>query len=321
MSPTLRRSAFRAHPASLFPRVWTRRSESPLAYALFAHASPARRIEGGDPHQRVPRERGVAVLGVRLHRVGGSGGEFAIRTFFERRRSRRCGRSSRRNYAQPAILIAYSLGGTAVLAARRQFRNAPPWRRSARRSIPGMYSSDRDSTQAIEREAKRASKIAARVPIKKHSSTTFGAEAERDRRHDGKSAPGDAFAARRRRRHRTRHENISRPRSTPRVSFARPRRPPAFAARRRDLRGSTSSPPGPSAICKRNPGTSPRRRRARSWCARRAKESSPTRFIAGRNVIAPTSGCGGGWTRAVALRSAVRLPGRLHAMTLRSYAI
>jgi len=116
--PTPRRSGFPAHPAPCFPRDWTRppnlrslRLVRPLLHLL-------ERIQGGDPYQRVPRERGVAVLRFDFTGLGGSEGEFANTNFSSNVGDLVAAAGHlRKHYRAPAILIGHSLGGTAVLAA------------------------------------------------------------------------------------------------------------------------------------------------------------------------------------------------------------
>jgi len=102
------------------------------AYAL-AIALPPRQ---GDLRQRRARRAWHRLLRFDFTGLGGSEGDFATTNFSSNigdlvARPIFCARTIR-----AAILVGHSLGGTAVLAAAPDIRNAPPWPRSARPSIP-----------------------------------------------------------------------------------------------------------------------------------------------------------------------------------------
>src|SRR5438445_2521284 len=94
-------------------------TESPLAYALFAHCfTCSKDTKAATYVSAALAARGIAVLRFDFTGLGGSEGDFANTNFSSNIGDLVAAADFlRENYRAPAILVGHSLGGTAVLAA------------------------------------------------------------------------------------------------------------------------------------------------------------------------------------------------------------
>src|SRR6266853_6650593 len=101
-------------------------TESPLAYALFAHCfTCSKDTKAATYVSAALAERGIAVLRFDFTGLGGSEGDFANTNFTSNVADLLAAADwLRRQRRAPAILIGHSLGGTAVLAAAARIPEA-----------------------------------------------------------------------------------------------------------------------------------------------------------------------------------------------------
>src|SRR5213592_4432660 len=220
-------------------------AERPRAYALFAHCfTCSKDTKAATYISTALAERGIAVLRFDFTGLGGSEGDFANTNFSSNIGDLVAAANFlRKTYRAPAVLIGHSLGGTAMLAAAQKIPET-----LAVATIGSPYDPDhvlrllKDSLGAIQAEGEALVDIAgARVLHQEAVSGRHpGTQARRHRSAAGKSADGDALAARYHRRHRQRRENIHGREAPQEFRLARPRGPPPVAPRRCVLRRPTA---------------------------------------------------------------------------------
>jgi len=140
-------------------------TESPLAYALFAHCfTCSKDTKAATYVSAALAERGIAVLRFDFTGLGGSEGDFANTNFSSNIGDLVAAADFlRENYRAPAILVGHSLGGTAVLAAAPDIPEC-----TAVATIGSPFDPQHvlrligNSTQAIEREGEAQVELAGR---------------------------------------------------------------------------------------------------------------------------------------------------------------
>ena len=140
-------------------------TESPLAYALFAHCfTCSKDTKAATYVSAALAGRGIAVLRFDFTGLGGSEGDFANTNFSSNIGDLVAAADFlRENYRAPAILVGHSLGGTAVLAAAPDIPEC-----TAVATIGSPFDPQHvlrligNSTQAIEREGEAQVELAGR---------------------------------------------------------------------------------------------------------------------------------------------------------------
>ena len=223
------------------------------AYALFAHCfTCGKDVLAAKRIATALAAKGIAVLRFDFTGLGSSEGDFANSTFSSNVADLvRAADHLRETRGAPAILIGHSLGGAAILAAAGQIPDAKAVVTIAAPSDPAHVThlfkdrieDIRNARQGRGPARRPAVPHQARIPRRHRRARPDGA-----RRKAAQGAAGHAFADRRHRRDRQRHEDLRRRQTSQELCVAVGRGSSAERTGATPPMSPTSSPPGPSAI-------------------------------------------------------------------------